>query len=154
MNNCENCGLPEWAVEGKGCSVVIEEKPENSYKRTRRRTVWCHSEECAVQALAISKYGRASHKWPVTLAQFRGIEELSAVTKNTPNRIDSKERKTALNAIMDPGPIPRLFVTKRGRPRKEAALSGAERMRDYRARRSEHQVLTPSYSTIALSSSQ
>jgi hypothetical protein len=137
MNNCENCGLPEWAVEGKGCSVVIEEKPENSFKRTRRRTIWCHNEECAVQALAISKYGRASYQWPVTLGQFRALKELSAVTKNTPNPIDSKGQKTALNAIMDRDPIPRLFVTKKGRPRKETVLTGAERMRGYRARRSE-----------------
>jgi len=137
MDNCENCGLPKWTVEGEGYSVVIEEKPENRFKRTRQRSVWCHSKECAVQCLAVAKYGRASHKWPVTLAQFRAMLEPSAVTKNTSNPNDSKGPEIGLNPIVDPDPIPRIFVTKRGRPRKEAVLSGAERMRGYRARRSE-----------------
>ena len=49
MNVCENCGLPKWAVSGQGLSITVEQKPENRYQRTRKRTVWCHSEECAVQ---------------------------------------------------------------------------------------------------------
>jgi len=86
---CENCGLPMWAVSGPGVSIIIEDRPENRFQRTRKRTVWCHDDECAVQCLAISKYGRATHKWPITLAQFRAtkpLEQFSAQEAGTPKR--------------------------------------------------------------------
>src|SRR3954469_3346288 len=70
---CENCGLPSWAVSGPGVSITIEDRPENRFQRARKRTAWCHNQECAVQALAVSKYGRASNNWPMTLAQFRSM---------------------------------------------------------------------------------
>ena len=63
---CENCGLPSWAIGGPGVSITIHDQPENRYQKTRKRTAWCHNAECAVQALAVSKYGRASHRWPIT----------------------------------------------------------------------------------------
>lgn len=83
---CENCGLPSWAVSGPGMSISIEDRPENRFQRTRRRTVWCHSEECAVQCLAISKYGRASHKWPITLAEFRATQSQPAAVRSSSTR--------------------------------------------------------------------
>ena len=76
---CENCGLPEWAVSGKGVAVKITVKPENRFnRRASTKTVWCHDEECAIETLAISKYDPASNKWPITLAQLRAMYKLSA----------------------------------------------------------------------------
>lgn len=68
---CENCGLPDGCLTEKGSQIQIVRRAENSYKRDSKATVWVCSRECGVQALAISKYGVASYKWPVTLAQFR-----------------------------------------------------------------------------------
>ena len=73
---CENCGLPSWAISGPGVAVTVEAKPENRFQRTRKRTIWCHSDECAVQRLGIALYGRVTHKWPITLAQFRATKPL------------------------------------------------------------------------------
>ena len=75
MNVCTNCGLPEWAVSGEGLPVTITVKAENRFKRDSTKTVWACSEECRIQMEAISKYGLASYKWPVTLAQFRGMNK-------------------------------------------------------------------------------
>lgn len=72
---CETCGLPSWAVTGEGVVVQIEEKAANNFQRSHRRTVWCCSESCTVQALAISKYGPNSSTWPITLAQFKAMEK-------------------------------------------------------------------------------
>jgi hypothetical protein len=83
---CENCGLPSWAVNGSGRSVQMEMKAENRYQRTHRRTVWCHSDECAIQCLAISKYGRASNRWPITLAQFRATNPLGQTVSGPTKR--------------------------------------------------------------------
>lgn len=68
---CENCGLPEGAHAEKGHRIQITREAVNSFKRASKATVWVCSRECGVQALGVSKYGRASCKWPVTLAQFR-----------------------------------------------------------------------------------
>src|SRR5438128_1134153 len=80
---CENCGLPSWAVIGAGVSIAIEDRSENRFKRTRKRTVWCHNEECAIQCLAVARYGRASSKWPITLAQFRAMKPLEQIRLRT-----------------------------------------------------------------------
>ena len=73
---CENCGLPSWAVSGPGRAIKIQEEAKSRFHKARTRTVWCHNDECAIQSLAISKYGLATHKWPVTLAQFRAMNPL------------------------------------------------------------------------------
>jgi len=91
---CENCGLPAWAVTGAGISVSVETKPENRYRRTRKRTVWCHDDECAIQCLAVARYGRASSKWPITLAQFRATKPLAQSQPQKPTR-SSLEYKQA-----------------------------------------------------------
>jgi len=79
VNYFENCGLPEWAGSGKGVAVKRTVKPENRFKRrASTKTVWCHDEECGIQALAISKYGRASHNGPITQAQFRAMYKRAA----------------------------------------------------------------------------
>jgi hypothetical protein len=73
---CHNCGMGEGAVAGKGRNIQITLKPENNFQRQRKVSVWVCSDNCAYQALAISKYGPATSKWPVTLAQFRSLTRL------------------------------------------------------------------------------
>ena len=79
-------GLPSWAVSGPGVSITLEDRPENRYQKTRKRTAWCHDKECAIQSLAISKHGRASHNWPITLSQFRSLRPLEQTGSNAENR--------------------------------------------------------------------
>jgi len=131
---CHNCGLPSDVCVTRGVKVVLRLKTENAFKREHKKTVWCHDTECAIQALAIAKYGSASHKWPITLAQFRAMTPLSDVTKITPEGVDSKEPKIAVLGNMDVPHSDPIFVTKRGRPRKVHALTPAERVRAYRQR--------------------
>ncbi len=69
--NCENCGLPPGALFDQGHRITITRRAENNFKRDSKATVWVCSRECGVQALGVSKYGRASCKWSVTLAQVR-----------------------------------------------------------------------------------
>ena len=71
---CETCGIPH---NGKGRNLVITRKPENGFQRAKKITVWCCSNECSHQTLAIAKYGAASHRWPITLAQFRSANPLA-----------------------------------------------------------------------------
>jgi hypothetical protein len=90
---CENCGLAAWAVREKGIYVTIEDKQEGRfYTRTRRRTVWCHNDECAIQCLGISRYGLATSKWPITLAQFRVTRPLEPFRKPTQPRVTKRVR--------------------------------------------------------------
>ena len=102
---CENCGLPSWAVSGDGVEVTIQQKPENRYQKTRRRMVWCHSEECAVQCLAVSKYGRATHKWPLSLAEFRATQPLRETAQTTPSKRVRASRR-AKQLVWGLGPMP------------------------------------------------
>lgn len=74
--NCENCGLPEGALPDPGLQIKITRHAENGFHRDKTVSVWCCSRECAIEALAVSKFGPASHKWPITLAQFRSGVEL------------------------------------------------------------------------------
>ena len=85
MTTCHNCGLPQYATDQPGIQITVSAPAENKFRRETRRLVWCHSDECAIQALAVSRYGSASHKWPITLAQFRATKPLDAL-KN-PSRI-------------------------------------------------------------------
>ena len=115
--------------KGAGFSVKVEVKPERRFNRTRQRTVWCHSEECATQTKAISKYGLNSWRWPITLGESRTMERQAARHEKLPKDIESKASQSALNRA--PG-VPHddpFFVTQKGRPRKEHALSNAESRR-------------------------
>jgi hypothetical protein len=84
MENCHNCGLPADCITGGGVKVTLDVRAQGKYQRDRKQTVWCHSEECAIQALAIALYGPEMHKWPITLAEFRSTNPLSASVKKTP----------------------------------------------------------------------
>ena len=72
---CENCGLPSDVIASKGFVFTLETRPDNKYQhRSTKHKVWCCSKECTIQALAQNKYGVATSKWPVTLAEFRQME--------------------------------------------------------------------------------
>jgi hypothetical protein len=58
--------------------VVVNSKPANNFCRATRRKVWCCSDLCAYQSLAIAQYGPASHRWPITLSQFIALKPLLA----------------------------------------------------------------------------
>jgi hypothetical protein len=140
MKTCHNCGLPSDCCSTEGYSLTLERKAANRFRRDSRRTVWCHSEECAVQALAIARYGLPTSRWPITLAQFRASAPLerSDVRKPTLEVVDSTSSKTPLFEKVDPqhgGEVYERSERKGGRPRKWA--SDAERMRVRRATQRE-----------------
>lgn len=74
--NCHVCGIPKGALKNEGREVQIELKAANGFQRNRKVSVWTCTDECAIQALAVSKWGPNSSKWPVSLAQFRATKPL------------------------------------------------------------------------------
>jgi len=143
MNTCHTCGLPSDCTEGSGRKITIRIEPQSRFHRASRRTVWCHSDECVYQAMAIAKYGSVSHKWPVTLVQFRAMNPLPTGQGSGRPEIPSElvENAGADNGLPeflglpDQEPISgRKTIVKRraGRPRQWA--SEAERKRAYRQR--------------------
>lgn len=94
MENCHNCGLPAACISGSGRKVVLHVRPRpgEKFKREHRCTVWCCGDKCAIQALAIARYGPATHKWPITLAQFRAMNPLKNLTA---------AKKTARETVRD-----------------------------------------------------
>jgi hypothetical protein len=52
MESCHNCGLPANCGSGAGVKIELCVRPPSGaeFKRQRRQTVWCHTEECATQA--------------------------------------------------------------------------------------------------------
>lgn len=140
MKTCHNCGLRSDCCSTEGYSLTLERKATNRFRTDSRRTIWCHSEECAVQALAIARYGLPTYRWPITLAQFRASTPLerSDVRKPTSEVIDSTSSESALFEKVDPqhgGEVYERSERKGGRPRKWA--SDAERMRARRAAQRE-----------------
>jgi len=73
--SCENCGIPEGALLSPGQKVKVK---RSAKYRTVKHSVWCCSDNCAIQTLATALYGPASHKWPITLAQFRATKPLES----------------------------------------------------------------------------
>lgn len=69
MNRCEMCGIPAGTMKDPGYTAEIIRRAENNYKSSKKTTVWCCSESCGVQALAISQYGGITSRWPITLKQ-------------------------------------------------------------------------------------
>lgn len=141
MQTCHNCGLPSDCASN-GRQVTLRLKPENGSQRERKHTVWCHSDECAIQALAIAQYGPATHKWPITLAQFRAMNPLPAKGRSDRTEMgfqvtDSINAKNANFEIMGLPHMPAISVRK-GRPKRWN--SEAERLRAYRARQRNTEV--------------
>ena len=73
MATCENCAIPEGACGNIGTTIQVGAEKRYGDKRARKVTVWCCSEECAVQASGISQYGPKTSSWPVTLDQYRTL---------------------------------------------------------------------------------
>ena len=100
--------------------------------------MWTCSDECAYQALAIAAYGRASHKWPITLAEFKALNPLPARTETiAETRINtgakSGEYEVMAPLVMEVVSVRKTaFKRKGGRPRKWT--SEADRLRAYRTR--------------------
>lgn len=135
---CYNCGLPSDCVQSEGYRLKITHKAENEYRRDSKRAVWCHSKECAIQAIAVAKYGPSTHRWPITLAQFRSTDPLRGLDRAetiAETRINTGAPESLFENVDPedgPGVSERFTGSKRkgGRPRKWA--SEAERMRAYR----------------------
>lgn len=71
---CHNCGLPKGEKPGRDVQLTL--RSDGHFRRERRVTVWCHDDECAIEAMAIARYGLDTSKWPITLAQFRATKPL------------------------------------------------------------------------------
>lgn len=139
---CHNCSLPSGAITTPGRLVRLTLKPENGFPRERRVTVWCHSDECALQAMAIARYGPASHRWPITMAQFRAMNRLDRYETHAETRINSGAAETDFG-IMGGDALPGFCNAQNGpkrvsgRPRRWR--SNAERQRAWRER-SAHSI--------------
>jgi hypothetical protein len=77
--NCENCGIPQGTKTDEGRKITFVRQAENKFKRAAKTTVWVCGDECAVQTLAIAKYGPVTRHWPITLAKFRSTRPLEAL---------------------------------------------------------------------------
>ena len=137
---CENCGLPSDSVASDGYVFALETRPDNKFQhRSTKHRVWCCSKECVIQALAQNKYGPATHKWPVTLAEFRQLEgepflRSLTVTKYPPQtRINiGSDESLFENVTTDALEGFRNAPRRSGRPKQH--LSAAARQRAYRDR--------------------
>jgi len=69
--NCYNCAMPPGTLASQGRDVKIVVRAENNFKRDHKVTVWCCSDECAIQTAYQARYGRATHRAPISLNQFR-----------------------------------------------------------------------------------
>jgi len=136
---CDACGLTSWALVGPGVSLKLRIRGENRFHPDRRHTVWCCSSRCAIQSLAVAEMGSATHKWPITLAQFAALN-----AQRVSSRLDRPETIAGTrinsgsaegeNGIMDLPHLEGENVRKPrrgGRPRKWQ--TEAQRKRAYRA---------------------
>jgi hypothetical protein len=138
---CHNCGMPSDCINGQGRRLRITFRATRRFERNRTRAVWCCSDGCAVQVLAVARYGPASYKWPIASSQFRALDPLGGptVTKVPLETRINGGSNDGLFRDVDPEPIPGVssrsgpFKRKNGRPRKWA--NPAERNRAYRRRR-------------------
>jgi len=143
---CHSCGLRSSACTGAGFATKIRSRAENKFRRDRKITVWCCSRGCAIQANAIADMGPASHKWPVTLAQYSaqtaGLLDIRQIGSDRTETIVETSADTghaeAENQVLDPEPaeavsVRNIRLRRGGRPRKWR--SEAERLRAYRARK-------------------
>lgn len=148
-DSCYNCGLPAYANSDEGIAIRLRQRAENSFQRDHKRTVWCCSRSCAIQAFAISRMGPSTHNWPVSLSEFAGLHHeeiekaiqvrLDRTEMASGTRINSgaAEGKSGYLALPYTEPINGRISVRRGRPKKWA--SEAERLRAYRQR--AHEVI-------------
>ena len=143
VTSCNMCGLPSWAITGPGITTRILVKPGYGEKRDRRPTVWCCSPNCAIQSHAVAEMGPATHKWPITLAEFTAANRnLILGSSSRPEtyqktRINSGSEKADFG-FMGLHPLEGVSGRQKrpgGRPRKWQ--SEAERKRSYRRQQEE-----------------
>jgi hypothetical protein len=139
LKTCHNCGIPSDIFEASGRFVVLHLQPSNRFCRATKKTVWCCSGECCYQALAIAAYGPASHKWPITLAEFKALNPLPDRTETIAETRINTGAKSGECDIMAPLVMEGVsvrktaFKRKGGRPKKWT--SEAVRLRAYREQR-------------------
>ena len=90
MQSCHNCSMPEGQATDPGRSIVVMGDVRFGDKRPRKATVWVCCDECGVQALGQSKYGKKTFSWPVTLDQFRALKPLSRLDDAKPLKTSKK----------------------------------------------------------------
>ena len=135
MKTCQSCGLPDYGCDNAGFNFQIAFRAANKFLRDSKRTAWCCSEECAVQTLVTAKYGEVTHRWPISLAEFKKTPECrsflqgirSDVTNSPSQPVDSTEAKTPKIHSMRGR-----YTRKPGRKAKFA--SNAEKQKAYRER--------------------
>src|SRR5207253_637553 len=114
---CHNCGLFSDCVSS-GVRIALTIRAGAYRPRDSKRTIWCCSDECAIQALGIARFGPAASKWPITLSQFRSTNPLaelkrSNVTKTPQKVVDSKGPKDGILATLTQEPMEGVFVTQK-----------------------------------------
>src|SRR5215467_11048091 len=102
QSTCHVCGLPSWACAVVGFITNVKSKAENKFRRDRTATVWCCSQSCAVQAHALSEMGTATHKWPITLAEFSALNPLPARTETPMEVTENIEAKKGKSQFIVP----------------------------------------------------
>jgi hypothetical protein len=143
---CHMCGLPSSSWFGPGTVIKIKTKAENRFQRTRTISVPCCSPDCALQSLAISDMGPATHKWPISLAEYfdriqslEGFDEGPARTETPSESSENTGAGQPENRSVDLDHVPRVSVRRKGgRPRKWN--SEAERLRAHRNRQRESRL--------------
>src|SRR5208337_2577006 len=75
VRSCQNCGLPEYATCASGETLRLRILSKARFKRDCTKTVWVCDQVCSLQARAIAAMGPATHKWPMTLAEFAATEK-------------------------------------------------------------------------------
>jgi len=134
---CENCGLPSGSIVSAGYSFSLETRPTSAYQhRSTKHRVWCCSRECGIQSLARNKYGETSHRWPITLAEFRQLEGERFFRRfdryETPSQV--VENNDPKMGLFEKVALPHTeeFRNASGRPKRH--VSPAARQRAYRER--------------------
>jgi hypothetical protein len=145
---CHICGMASWACSAEGFTTKITSKAANKFRRDRQVSVWCCSRSCAIQANALSEMGPATHKWPMTLAEYTiqyanrldirevGADRTETIAETrvntgateTEDQIPDQEAKEAVS-------VREIARRRGGRPRRWK--SEADRLRAYRGRKRE-----------------
>lgn len=140
---CENCALPSESIASVGFDFSLETRPDNKFQhRSTKHKIWCCSGECVIQSLARNKYGEASHKWPVTLAEFRQIEGIPFLRSlqrsdrdEIPSQvIDNKDSEKGLFEEMTNDALEGFRNAPRRSGRPKTHFTAADRQRAYRDR--------------------
>ena len=147
-HTCENCGLPQDAVNVAGITMRLPVRAENSFQQDGRTKAWFHSFECAIQSLYLTldckstaqSVTRSLDGEKVSLADFRSWATAQIRYETIPIGIENKGLRTALFDLMtwqgqEADSLRKSSVESaptKGRPAKFS--SAAERQRAYRKR--------------------